>query len=44
MSEYGVGADVQQIRVIAVVMITVLPGSARTPEPGRLVNNYLIIN
>jgi hypothetical protein len=29
MSDFGGGADVQQIRVIAVVMITVLLGSAR---------------
>jgi hypothetical protein len=30
MSEFGGGADVQQIRVIALVMITVLLGSANS--------------
>jgi len=29
MSEFGGGTDVQQTRVIAVVMITVRPGSAK---------------
>jgi hypothetical protein len=30
MSEFGGGADVQQIRIIALVMITVLPSSANS--------------
>jgi hypothetical protein len=34
MSEFGGRADVQQIRVIALVMITVLPGSAIWSCPG----------